>query len=143
MSLPERFAVACFVAALHAEPDITAHYAAGLTDPTLRAAVLAESTAARATGPYGDFPPGKLSAEDVAGPLYRTRAADLGARLAAALAQAHRLVLHPRDAVTADMQALLAAGWSTSGIVTLSQLVAFLCFQIRAIVGLRTLRMAT
>jgi uncharacterized protein YciW len=34
---------------------------------------------------------------------------------------------------------LLDAGWSNAGIVTLSQLVAFLAFQIRAAAGLRTL----
>ena len=37
------------------------------------------------------------------------------------------------------MQALLDAGWSTTAIVTLSQLVAFLSFQVRAVTGLRTL----
>ena len=37
------------------------------------------------------------------------------------------------------MQALLDAGWSTTAIVTLSQLVAFLSFQVRAVAGLRTL----
>ena len=39
----------------------------------------------------------------------------------------------------AAMQALLDAGWSTTAIVTLSQLVAFLSFQVRAVAGLRTL----
>jgi len=37
------------------------------------------------------------------------------------------------------MQALLAAGWSSTAIVTLSQLVAFLSFQVRTVAGLRTL----
>lgn len=37
------------------------------------------------------------------------------------------------------LQALLDAGWSTTEIVTLSQLVAFLSFQIRVVVGLRVL----
>jgi uncharacterized protein YciW len=37
------------------------------------------------------------------------------------------------------MQALLDAGWSTTAIVTLSQLVAFLSFQVRAVAGLRAL----
>jgi uncharacterized protein YciW len=49
------------------------------------------------------------------------------------------LVFHPRDADAAALQALLDAGWSTDGIVTLSQLVAFLAFQIRAVAGLRAL----
>jgi uncharacterized protein YciW len=34
---------------------------------------------------------------------------------------------------------LLDAGWTTSGIVTLSQLVAFLAFQIRVVTGLKAL----
>jgi uncharacterized protein YciW len=49
------------------------------------------------------------------------------------------LVFHPRDADAASLRRLLDAGWSNSGIVTLSQLVAFLAFQIRTAAGLRTL----
>jgi uncharacterized protein YciW len=49
------------------------------------------------------------------------------------------LVFHPRDADAASLQSLLDAGWSNTGIVTLSQLVAFLAFQIRTAAGLRTL----
>jgi uncharacterized protein YciW len=37
------------------------------------------------------------------------------------------------------MKALLAAGWSNTGIVTFSQLVAFLSFQVRVVTGLRVL----
>ena len=49
------------------------------------------------------------------------------------------LVFHPRDAAPANLQTLLDAGWSTTDIVTLSQLVAFLAFQIRVVAGLRVL----
>ena len=49
------------------------------------------------------------------------------------------LVLHPRDAAAADLQALLDAGWSVEGIVTLSQLVAFVSYQVRVAAGLRVL----
>jgi uncharacterized protein YciW len=49
------------------------------------------------------------------------------------------LVFHPRDADPDAIQALLNAGWSNQGIVTLSQLVAFLAFQLRAAAGLRVL----
>ena len=66
----------------------------------------------------------------------------LGARLAAALEHAHMLVFRPRDAGAADMKALLAAGWSDTGIVTFSQLVAFLSFQMRVVAGLRVPRRA-
>src|SRR5206468_2950 len=59
--------------------------------------------------------------------------------LAAAFEHVHMLVFHPRDAAPAALQALLYAGWSTTDIVTLSQIVAFLSFQIRVVTGLRTL----
>jgi uncharacterized protein YciW len=49
------------------------------------------------------------------------------------------LVLHPRDAAPPSLQALLDAGWSTSDIVTLSQLVSFLSFQIRVVAGLKVM----
>jgi uncharacterized protein YciW len=49
------------------------------------------------------------------------------------------LVFHPRDACPASLQALRDAGWLKTDIVTLSQLVAILAFQIRAIAGLRAL----
>jgi uncharacterized protein YciW len=57
----------------------------------------------------------------------------------AAFEHVHLLVLHPRDADPAALQALLDAGWSATDIVTLSQITAFLSFQIRVVVGLRTL----
>jgi len=66
----------------------------------------------------------------------------LGGRLSAAFAHGHMLVFHPRDASPASLQALRDAGWSKTDIVTLSQLVAFLAFQIRAIAGLRALSVA-
>ena len=50
-------------------------------------------------------------------------------------------MLHAGEVVLVEgekcAQALIDAGWSTTGIVTLSQLVAFLAFQIRAVTGLR------
>ena len=49
------------------------------------------------------------------------------------------LVFHPRDATSDALKSLLDAGWSTTDVVTLSQIVAFLSFQIRVVVGLRTL----
>ena len=63
----------------------------------------------------------------------------LGPRLAAALEHTHMLVFHPRDAAPVSLQSLLGAGWTTTDIVTLSQIVAFLSFQIRVVIGLRTL----
>ena len=63
----------------------------------------------------------------------------IGGKLGAALEHAHLLVFRPRDANPASIQALLDAGWSSTGIVVLSQLVAFLSFQVRSIAGLRML----
>jgi CMD domain protein len=145
----ERFAMATFVAGLHAQDETTAFYAEGLsgTAPTAAfvAALSAEIVRGRAVGPYGAYPKGPLSVEDVAGPTYNvieSHHAVFGARITAALAHVHMLVFHPRDANAAALQKLLDAGWSNTDIVTLSQLVAFLAFQIRAVAGLRTLASA-
>ena len=142
----ERFAVGAFVSGLHGATAVAAAYAARLADAgasaALRDAVDAAVKEARTHGPYGSYIPGPLSREDTRGPLYRmdapTRRA-LGARLAAAFEHTHMLVFHPRDAAPAALQALLDAGWTTTDIVTLSQIVAFLSFQIRVVAGLRTL----
>ena len=140
----ERFAVAVFVAGLHGQAGIRDFYAAKLrssaaTDAT-RAAIDAEVAAARTKGPYGAYPKGPLSTEDTPGPVHRV--ADqhreaLGPRLAAAFEHVHMLVCDPRDADARSLQSLIDAGWTTTEIVTLSQLVAFLSFQIRVVAGLR------
>ncbi|HEY4174981.1 MAG TPA: CMD domain protein [Rhodopila sp.] len=142
----ERFAIASFVAGLHAQDHVTAFYSAGLarTDPSeaFTAALSAEIAQGRTTGPYGAYPKGPLSAENVPGLIYHvaeSHRAALGAKLAVALEHVHMLVFHPRDASAPALQRLLDAGWSNAGIVTLSQLVAFLAFQIRTVAGLRTL----
>ena len=142
----ERFAVAAFVAGLHGNAGTAAFYAEGLAaagaSAPLRKALDAAIADARAHGPYGRYPAGPLSREDVTGPAYRVDADTrrvLGRRLAAAFEHVHMLVFHPRDATPEALQALLDAGWSTTGIVTLSQIVAFLSFQVRVVAGLRTL----
>jgi len=142
----ERFAVAAFVAGLHDQPETAAHYrtefAARTTRPGLLEAVDAEIRNGATSGPYGHYPAGPLSREDKAGPIFRTASEHseiLSPRLAAALEHVHFLVFRPRDASPKALQALLDAGWSTTDIVTLSQLVAFLSFQIRVVAGLRAL----
>ena len=137
MAVAERAAVALFVARLHGDAPAEALYG-GMLDAALREAVVAEASGADAEGPYGHYPAGPLSAEDQAGPEWRA-GPELGARLAAALTHTHMLVFHPRDAAPRHMQALVDAGWAADGIVTLSQLVAFLTFQIRVAVGLRAM----
>ncbi len=142
----ERFAVAAFVTGLHGDTGIAAFYAAGLAasgaSAELRRAIDAAIAAGKGRGPYGSYPAGPLSREDTTGPTYRAapeiRRA-LGPRLAAAFDHTHLLVFHPRDAAPAALRALLDAGWSTTDIVTLSQIAAFLSFQIRVVAGLRVL----
>lgn len=147
VAMVERFAVAAFATGLHGEGVVAQHYLDGLAahDPALADAVRAELAAGAAAGPYGRFPEGPLRVEDSAGPVYAASPAAqaaLGRRLAAALEHAHMLVFHPRDAAAPALQALLDAGWTTTGIVTVSQLVAFLSFQIRVVAGLRALAAA-
>lgn len=140
--IADRFAVAAFVAGLHRQPDVARFYAEALAGKGVAQAIEAEVARGTAQGPYGRYPEGPLSAEDEAGPVYTVDDAHrevLGERLSAGLAHAHLLVFHPRDASPAALQALLDAGWRTTEIVTLSQLVAFLAFQIRVVIGLRAL----
>ncbi len=146
VTAPERSAVGGFVAGLHGATAMAVYYAARLAEcgasAALREAVDAAVAEARTSGPYGRYPAGPLSCEDTAGSSYRVGAAirpALGPRLAAAFEHAHMLVFHPRDAAPPALQALLDAGWSTTDIVTLSQIVAFLSFQIRVVTGLRIL----
>ena len=146
----DRYALAAFVAGLHSDAAILAFYREGLAAqnarPDVTAAVEDEIARGSAEGPYGRYPAGPLSVEDKIGPIYRVSEANrakLGARLCAAFEHAHLLVFRPRDATPAALQSLLDAGWSTTDIVTLSQLVAFLAFQIRVTVGLRALAAAT
>ena len=142
----ERFAVAAFVTGLHGGAETASFYAAGLAasgaSPDLRRAIDTAIAAAKGQGPYGSYPAGPLSREDATGPIHRVAAATrpaLGSRLAAAFDHMHLLVFHPRDAAPAELQTLLDAGWSTTDIVTLSQIAAFLSFQIRVVAGLRAL----
>jgi CMD domain protein len=146
VAVAERYAVAAFVAGIHAEPAAAGFYqsrfARSADRPELVDVLRAEIELAKTEGPYGAFPAGPLSVEDKAGLSYCVAGESrrvLGARIAAALEHAHLLVFHLRDADPAAMRALLEAGWSDTAIVTLSQLVAFLCFQIRTIAGLRAL----
>jgi CMD domain protein len=149
MSLSERFALAHYVAGLHRRPKEAAFYGAKIAELAGTSGwvelITDEASKAASTGPFGNYPTGPLSAEDIEGTSYTldpaARAA-LGEKLAAALDHGHLLVFHPRDANGAALQALLDAGWSTTGVVTLSQLIAFLAFQLRVIAGLVALAAA-
>lgn len=149
VSLAERFAVASFVAGLHGDAGIADFYREKLAEQpngqALVSTIKALAELNSATGPYGHYPAGPLTPENIDGPRLTISAADraiTGERLAAALEHTHLLVFRPRDARPAALQSLLSAGWSTTGIVTLSQLVSFLAFQIRVVAGLKTLAAA-
>ena len=111
----ERFAVALRVAALHEEPALVAHY-----DERLRAT--------------GDASAGAFAEAARSG-----EAAALAPRLRAMLAHADLLVMRPAAATPADLAALQAAGLDAPAIVTLSQIIAFVSFQLRVFVGLTLL----
>jgi CMD domain protein len=147
-TLAERFAVAVFVSSLHGNAEATAFYEQGLKEAgadSLRTAVLEAAAAGAAIGPYGVYRESGLRSENRPGLRWETPAAlreVLGARLRTALEHAHLLVFRPRESSPAALRALAAASWSTTGIVTLSQLVAFLAYQLRIVSGLRLLAAA-
>lgn len=144
--LRERYAVAAFVAALHGRPETQEFYKTRLKDSggsaELQVAVASEAVTAHAHGPYGHYPAGPLTIENHDGLVYSVTVPArhvLGERLATAFEHIHMLVYHPRDAKPASLQAMLDAGWQTTDVVTLSQLVSFLAFQIRVVAGLKAL----
>lgn len=140
----ERDAIGYWTIALSQSPTASFYRellaATGVATATALDAALPEAVT---TGPYGDYPEGPLTVENVVGPHWEPDAeliASVGPRLAAALAHTHLLVYRPRDSSGAAIQKLLDAGWSTTGIVTVSQLVAFLSFQLRVVAGLTVLK---
>jgi len=142
----ERFAVAAFVAGLHKAAEARGFYSSRLEEEThgsaLVAVIDAELERGDTTGPYGHYPAGPLSREDRPGLVYEVSGESrklLDRKLSAALEHSHLLVFRPREASAAALQKLLDAGWTTTGIVTLSQIAAFLAFQIRVVAGLKAL----
>ena len=144
-SIAERFAVAAYVAGLHRVEPTAGFYRTGLLEHggvALAEAVAKAVEETLAEGPKGSYPPGPLSVEDTPAPSFAPSPAvaeALGPKLVAGFAHTHYLVFHPRDAAAERFAPLMAAGWSNDTIVSLSQLVSFLAFQIRVIAGLRVL----
>ncbi|GAB6859698.1 CMD domain protein [Microbacterium xylanilyticum] len=141
----ERAAIGYWVASLSLADRLADHYRALLdaVDPAVRSAIDDALPGALTTGPYGSYPEGPLSVEDEDGLHWVARPElrhGVGERLAAALEHAHLLTYRPRDASPDALQNLLDAGWSTDGVVTVSQLVAFTHFQLRVIAGLSVLK---
>lgn len=116
VSRVERFATALYVAALHQEPVLVAHYRGRLSG----------------TPGVGE----SLIADVLRGPS----AAGLPERLRAMLAHVELLVIRPAAATPADLGKLKAAGLADAEIVTVSQLIAFVSFQVRVFVALTLLR---
>ena len=139
--IAERWLVAAFATRLTADDRTAAYYADGAKThaPEASDGVLAAAEGADAPGPYGTYPEPGLATESTDG-LRLELADDVhGARLAAALEHAHLLVKRPRESSGTHHQRLIDAGWSLDGIVTLSQLIAFLAFQQRVTAGITVL----
>jgi CMD domain protein len=139
--LAERYAVAAFVTRLHGFAQAADFYADLLGDeaPELVVPVQAAAADGSVSGPVGVYREPGLAAESVPTPPWTAAEAAFGRRLAAALSHAQLLVVRPREADAAAIRALVEAGWSADDIVSLSQLVAFLSFQVRLAWGLRVL----
>ncbi|NYE21443.1 CMD domain protein [Microbacterium immunditiarum] len=143
-SLTERLLVAAFATGLTGADATADLYAERAADADAGAASVIASLVAEAgtAGPFGRYREEGLVGESADGRRFSVAEGartQLGDRLAAALEHTHLLVYRPREAADAALQRLLDAGWTVSGIVTLSQLVAFLAFQQRVVAGLRVL----
>lgn len=144
-SLRDRLAVAAFVADLQDHGSATSqHYRDELAaiDPSLADRIASIAMNERAPGPWGVYREPGLQDESRTGD-WLVVAADqrsaLGEPLAAAIEHAHFLTLHPRDARPEVLEKLVDAGWSRQEIVTWSQLIAYVSFQVRVVEGLRVL----
>lgn len=146
--LSERYAIAAYTVSLQASdsPAVT-FYTELLEDEVtteLATAVAELAVRGQANGPYGLFKERALRTESAPGPTVTYPANErpqvLTERLAAALEHAHLLSLHPRDAEAKHLRRLQEAGWSADDMVTLSQLISFLAFQIRVVDGLLALK---
>lgn len=128
-----RYATAAFIAGISGDARAFDFYADLLSDEdeALVDVVASAVEVGRSTGPYsgGDF---VLfgGAEGVDG---------LDAKLAAAFDFAHLLTFHPKDASPAAIGHLQEVGYTETGIVSLSQLISFVAFQLRVAHGVRVL----
>lgn len=144
VSVDERRVIAAFVAGLYKEPATQSHYRALLqsVSPVWEHELAQILQKIDANGPWGSYPSGPLSAEDVSGEIWKHTPEQeriFGSRLIAALEHAHLLATHPRDANATALDHLASAGWDEDGIVVLSQLISFLSFQVRIVAGFAAL----
>ena len=117
ISLDERLLVALYACRLAGAPALAAHYRARLDTH----AVPAQQLAVADSGTPEQLPPGRLQAM-----LAFTRA----------------LTERPVEGDQAALHTLPAAGISTPAVVALSQLIAFIAYQIRVVAGLKALQAA-
>jgi len=117
IGLDERLLVALYACRLSGASDLMAHYRARLATVT----VDAEQLAAAAEGQPEQLPAG---------------------RLRAMLNFARALTQRPVEGDKEVLQSLPAAGISTPAVVALSQLIAFISYQVRVVAGLKALELA-
>ena len=115
LSRSDRLATGLRVASLHDEPAFVAHFTELLGKTGASEGAIADVTATPLT-------------------------AGLSGRLHAILTHVDLLALDPMAATPADLEKLQAAGLSAPEIVTVSQIIAFISYQIRVFVGLTLLR---
>ncbi|WP_125098551.1 CMD domain protein [Leucobacter chromiireducens] len=144
----DRVAIALFVSLLHGFPRAVKLYSEqlGRLAPDWVAPLRGASVSAQRRGPAGAFREPSLRRESRRLERWHPSAAvtmRLGARLSAGLAYAHALVFRPRESAPPALARLGAAGWGANEIVSLTHLVAYLTFQLRAAWGLRTLTTVT
>ncbi len=113
-----RLALASRIAALNADGALAAQYRTALAEQDPDPALL------RLADPAQDGPPGD-------------------GRLAAIQRHADLVTRTPRDATRQDIAALVAAGVAEPDIVRLSQVVAFVNYQLRVLAGLRLIGAAS
>src|SRR3954468_21752341 len=118
LSKAERFAIALRVAAIHAAAEAAEHYRQRLVEAGASAEIVAAAALEDA---------GSGSQPDPEVPH----------RLQAILRHTDLLSTHPVDATPDDLQALADAGLATVEIVVLSQIVAFVSFQVRVVAALQ------
>lgn len=117
IGLDERLLVALYACRLAGATEVAAHYRARLDALPADAAYIAVA----ATGEPEQLPEG---------------------RLRAMLAFTRALTERPVEGDKAALQTLPAAGISTPAVVALSQLIAFISYQLRVVAGLKAMKQA-
>lgn len=115
LSLTERLLVALYACRLTPAPELAAHYRERLQQLPADAALIALADAGQ-----------PQDAQD--------------RRLAAMLTFTRTLIENPVEGDRAALQTLPAAGISTPAVVALSQLIAFLSYQVRLVAGLKAMK---